>query len=304
MSTSSAAYTPPIDQPAPATPVPLYGGFWIRFAAYFMDGMIVGITLFVLAFVWTLTTGREFATKFGDVMTLGMVALGQIYHAYFVSSARMATPGKRLCGLYVTDVEGHRLSFGKALWRNIAALFSYLTLCIGFIMAAFTERKQSLHDKIAGTLVHRQPGSSAPVAVVIVVAMFLVVVVGGILAAIAVSSFDEYAVKAKVSGVVAEMSRAKAPIAGYAAEKGAWPTTWDQVRLDGEGTPLEQVPRASREFVKDIRLEQGGAIVATVRVDQTEGQLRMVPSKVGDSIEWTCTSSPEIKKFVTAPCRN
>jgi uncharacterized RDD family membrane protein YckC/Tfp pilus assembly major pilin PilA len=304
MSTASAAYTPPIDQPPPATPVPLYGGFWIRFAAHFVDCFIIWVGTSLIAVVLYIAASSVSATGANVLIGLGLLVLGQLYHAYFVSSAKMATPGKRLCGLYVTDKDGHRLGFGRALWRNVAALFSYLTLCIGFLMAGFTSRKQALHDMIAGTVVHRQPGTSAPVAVVIVVAMFLVVVVGGILAAIGVSSFEEYGVKAKISGTIAGMSRAKAPIAAYAAEKGAWPTTWEQVRLDGAGTPLDLVPQASREIVKDIRLEPGGTIVATVRVRQTEGQLRMVPKKVGDSIEWTCTSSPEIRKYAAAPCRN
>ena len=54
------------------------------------------------------------------------------------ATVKMATPGKRLCGLYVTDADGHRLSFIHALGRNLAALLSYLTLYIGFFMAGFT----------------------------------------------------------------------------------------------------------------------------------------------------------------------
>ena len=61
------------------------------------------------------------------------------------ANAYCAWAGKRLCGLYVTDTAGHRLGFGRALWRNVAALFSYLTLYIGFFMAGFTGRKQALH---------------------------------------------------------------------------------------------------------------------------------------------------------------
>src|SRR6185436_13299448 len=187
MSTPTAAYTPPVDQPPPLGAAALpYGGFWVRLAAHVVDGFIISIGVFVIAFVLGLAAamlggGGGDAASIG--ITVAMVLLGQFYHAYFVSSEKMATPGKRLCGLYVTDLEGHRLGFGHALGRNLAALASYLTLYIGFIMAGFTERKQALHDKIAGTLVHRQPGSSAVIVIVIVLVLFFGIFVIGILAA-------------------------------------------------------------------------------------------------------------------------
>jgi uncharacterized RDD family membrane protein YckC len=56
-------------------------------------------------------------------------------------------------GLIVTDNEGNRLSFGRATGRWLAKILSVLILWIGLIMIGFTERKQGLHDMIAGTLV-------------------------------------------------------------------------------------------------------------------------------------------------------
>jgi uncharacterized RDD family membrane protein YckC/Tfp pilus assembly major pilin PilA len=304
MSTTATVFTPPVDQPPPAAPLPMYGGFWVRFAAHIVDGIIIGFAMIVLAFAWFMAAGLALGEQLSNLVSLGMVALGQFYHAYFVSSVRMATPGKRLCGLFVTDTDGHRLGFGRALWRNVAALFSYLTLYIGFIMAAFTPRKRALHDMLAGTVVHRQPGNSAAVAIVIVVGVFFLVVILGILAAVAIPAFQDFSVRAKVSGVVMGMSQAKAPIAAYAGENGAWPTSWNQVLPADASNPIELVPNASREIAKEIRLEQGGAIVAIVKAGQKEGQIRMTPGKVGDSIEWTCTSSPEIRKYVAESCRN
>jgi uncharacterized RDD family membrane protein YckC len=69
------------------------------------------------------------------------------------SSSRQATVGKIALGIEVTDLEGNRLSFGRALGRNLAKIISALILYIGFIMAAFTKRKQALHDMIASALV-------------------------------------------------------------------------------------------------------------------------------------------------------
>ena len=113
MSAPAASYRPPVDQPPPTAVAELpYGGFWVRFAAHFVDGFIIGIGMMLIAFAWVLAFGMQPAPVANDMVGFVMLAVGQIYHAYFVSSARMATPGKRLCGLYVTDLEGHRLSFG------------------------------------------------------------------------------------------------------------------------------------------------------------------------------------------------
>jgi uncharacterized RDD family membrane protein YckC len=69
------------------------------------------------------------------------------------SSAKQATVGKMALGIIVTDLEGRRLGFGRATGRYFAKILSALILGIGFLMAAFTERKQGLHDMVASTLV-------------------------------------------------------------------------------------------------------------------------------------------------------
>lgn len=78
-----------------------------------------------------------------------------IYEAAMESSKYQATLGKMVLGLKVTDLEGRRISFLRATGRHIAKIISGFILLIGFIMAGFTERKQALHDMIAGTLVVR-----------------------------------------------------------------------------------------------------------------------------------------------------
>jgi len=84
------------------------------------------------------------------------VLLSWCYEAYFLSSNRQATPGKMALGLKVTNLNGQRISFDQATGRHFAKYLSRVILLIGYIMAAFTERKQALHDVIAGTLVLRR----------------------------------------------------------------------------------------------------------------------------------------------------
>lgn len=69
------------------------------------------------------------------------------------SSSGQATLGKKVFHIKVTDTRGHRLSFGKASARFWSKAVSFFILGIGFIITAFTGKKQALHDLIAGTLV-------------------------------------------------------------------------------------------------------------------------------------------------------
>lgn len=89
----------------------------------------------------------------GLAILLGLVA-SWLYEALMTSSSKQATVGKMVFGLVVTDTQGRRISFAHATGRFFAKFLSGpLTLMIGFIMAGFTERKQALHDFVAGTYV-------------------------------------------------------------------------------------------------------------------------------------------------------
>jgi uncharacterized RDD family membrane protein YckC len=93
------------------------------------------------------------------ILTFAAVSLllSWLYHAYFESCDWQATPGKRVLSIYVTDVNGRRISFLHATGRFFAKMVSGLIpLGIGYIMAGFTQRKQALHDMIASTLVVRR----------------------------------------------------------------------------------------------------------------------------------------------------
>ena len=305
---STPAYTPPIDLPpaAKVTTASPYGGFWMRLGAHFVDGIILWIASMVLVAILMVGLGFMGAGAGStDAVTgiagLGIVALGQLYHAYFVSSAKMATPGKRLCGLYVTDVEGHRLGFGHALGRNLLSFFSYITLYIGFIMIAFSDRKQALHDKMAGTLVHQQPGGSGGAVVAIVIVVIAVVGGIGILAAIALPQYQEYTVRARVHGIYQPLTANKIAIAEYALDKGAWPTTWEQI---GAEDPMSRVHPEAKQYVEYIRLEPDGVMVASFKIQGKTGQLRLAPTRIGNQIMWSCSSSPEINRFMPLDCRN
>jgi uncharacterized RDD family membrane protein YckC len=142
-----------------------YGGFWIRFVAVVIDGILVGIVVWPVALIMTVAIGLAGhsvsmpgigVNLVSGVVRVAFSALAKwIYEASMESSSRQATVGKMALGLKVTDLEGRRISFARATGRHFAKYVSGMILLIGYIMAGFTERKQALHDMIAGTLVVR-----------------------------------------------------------------------------------------------------------------------------------------------------
>jgi uncharacterized RDD family membrane protein YckC len=139
-----------------------YAGFWIRFAAALIDGIITGITGCVLGgmigFAIGIASsgsrdprGAQLALQAASNV-LGIV-LGWLYEAMFTSSAYQATPGKMAVGIRVVDEGGQRISFGRATGRYFGKIISGLICGFGYFMAGWDERKQSLHDKMASTLV-------------------------------------------------------------------------------------------------------------------------------------------------------
>jgi len=141
-----------------------YGGFWIRFVAAIIDGIIVQAVVTPVVFAVGLmvgvagaiaTTGRGpgiIAIWIGAVF--GLFA-SWLYEAAMESSSKQATLGKMVLGMKVTDLQGNRISFARATARHFCKYISAMIMFIGYIMAGFTDRKQALHDMIAGTLVRR-----------------------------------------------------------------------------------------------------------------------------------------------------
>ncbi len=153
-----------------------YAGFWLRVVASLIDGVIMGLAggiLFVPLFFLTglgaqidslaERHGRPdpafFVSLIGIILVFAIVSvlIQWLYHAYLESGEHQATWGKQALGLYVTDLMGNPVTFGRASGRFFAKIVTgMIPLGIGYIMAGFTERKQALHDMIASCLVLRR----------------------------------------------------------------------------------------------------------------------------------------------------
>lgn len=129
-------------------------GFWPRAFAFAIDGLAVVLICALLRGLLQVPLASSAARQ--EFFWLVVLVL-LIYKAAMESSPRQASLGKLAFDLRVTSLEGERISFLRALARNVALPLSAVILCAGFVMAAFTARRQALHDLIAGTLVMRSP---------------------------------------------------------------------------------------------------------------------------------------------------
>lgn len=151
-----------------------YAGFMSRFAAAFIDGLILTVIDFLLMLVINSIAPNPMSyrhdLKWDESLALFVmlynvwnIILTWLYFTLSESSASQATLGKKALGLVVTDESGRRISFGRANGRYFGKIISGLLLLIGYLMAAFTDRKQALHDIMAGTLVLKKVKFLAPV---------------------------------------------------------------------------------------------------------------------------------------------
>jgi len=148
-----------------------FGGFWMRFLAVIIDAIIIGVVSAIVRLPLTLMGIGVVGSGFGRnpdpnqvlaampalISLIGLSFLIQLglslaYDVYFLTT-KGATPGKMALGLKVTRADGGTISAGLAVGRFFAKILSSLTLCIGFLIAAFDREKRSLHDHICGTRV-------------------------------------------------------------------------------------------------------------------------------------------------------
>ena len=146
------------------------GGFWIRFVAYMIDGlvMLVPTAILVGIFAAFVILTDESMDHEGlpallvvaiVVLVAALIVVNWLYEALMTSSPRGATLGKMALGLRIVRFDGTQLSFGRATARHFVKYMvtPMVPLAIGYIMAAFTNRKRALHDILADTLVIKSP---------------------------------------------------------------------------------------------------------------------------------------------------
>lgn len=150
-------------------------GFWIRFLAYVIDQIIIGIPIFIIQFIGTflfaagaviadpLMTENQFTISFlifGVIpILLISIVISILYFSLLTASKMQGTLGKALLGLKVVNEGGGRISIGQAFGRAFASIISKLILYIGFIMAAFGEKNAARHHMRRALSINNIPKS-------------------------------------------------------------------------------------------------------------------------------------------------
>jgi uncharacterized RDD family membrane protein YckC len=154
----------------------VYAGFWRRFAAWLIDTVLISLVLYPLILIptglWSWEWGvprlqfQESFVYFYNhyyqfsippskywLLTVFSYVPSALYFALFHASKKQATLGMRVLSLKVTDYEGKRISFARALGRYVASFVTAFTCGVGYLMIVFTRRKQALHDMISETYI-------------------------------------------------------------------------------------------------------------------------------------------------------
>ena len=119
-------------------------GFWVRFCAAAIDGILLAIVVVIVFGTDDTNTGPDF------LISLLYYSLGVAIWS--------TTVGKRALGLYVLRTDGSKVGFLRAVGRWFSYILSALILFIGFFMIGLRQDKRGLHDLICDTMVVSSPG--------------------------------------------------------------------------------------------------------------------------------------------------
>jgi len=160
---------------------PEFAGFWLRFGAWVIDYIILMVPFTAISLNMGLgaamsqllaqmqvdqTAALEAYAVAIKPITYVLLVIGFAYYAFFESSKWQATPGKMAVGIRVTDTDGNRLGIGRAAGRNavrLANAFTFFVPLVFYVTAAFTQRKQGVHDLLASTYVVTGRAGTVPV---------------------------------------------------------------------------------------------------------------------------------------------
>ncbi len=282
-----------------------YAGFWRRYAATFLDGLVVSLMLLPVAFVGGLLAGVLGLGKSIAIVGLILYALFCIgYAAYYVvmeSGERGATFGKRWVKIRVVDMQGNRVSTGRALGRFVAHLLSYMTGYLGFIIQPFTPRKQALHDMVSGTVIVKTEKDPSPVVVVLVAIAnaLLVVAVVGVMAAIAIRAYQEDVAKTKITAAAQIGDTASKAVEGYYRRTGRVPASIAETQVQ-----LTTPPFVSAVEVNPANGEVHVTFAGNLPAAIAGKYLSFVPSVAADeTITWTCSANDIPPELLPEDCQ-
>ena len=142
-------------------PLQYFGSFDQRLLAAVVDWLIVSgvfiIVAFIIAIIMMIVLPQDESKVLRiavSVVIVSFIPIAKlIYNVVMESGPKQGTYGKQLLKIRVCDIYAERITPAKAFTRNIAKIFSVLTLFVGYLMSFFNKKQQCLHDLVADTLV-------------------------------------------------------------------------------------------------------------------------------------------------------
>ena len=284
-----------------------YAGFWLRVAASIIDSIIVLIAASLLAAgiaaMFTESAETAFLSAYGAYSLFNFIG-SWLYSASMESSSYQATFGKWMLGIRVCDLEGQRISFGRASARHFAKFLSSMTLCIGYLMVAFTSKRQGLHDMVCSCLVvHKQAQAQdlgkqpqkTPVGLIIAIAALVMVIpVLGIVAAIAIPAYSDYTQKTKYAEVDHYAQSVTLAVERYYyANNFQVPASLEEAGISQRG-----------QYIKAAHIDKNGIIAFEVAIGSQHGHLLYVPTlDASSNIIWQCESEDIRYGLLPKRCR-
>ncbi len=161
---------------APAVQTVKYAGFWVRAAAFFVDVLVLSMPIMAISFLVFGKTLSDTVYDYSDFVP--MIVFFSI--TLFTVTKYQATPGKMIVGLQIQRTNGERIGFGRVFLREIVGKFlSAFILYIGYLMIAWTDKKQGLYDKIADTVVIEKDSNKSKTGWAVFAALTLSVLIIG-----------------------------------------------------------------------------------------------------------------------------
>jgi uncharacterized RDD family membrane protein YckC/Tfp pilus assembly protein PilE len=291
----------------------VYAGFWKRLAAFVLDYIIVVLMAAMAGAVIGAFYGISAGAPTDDAASgLGAIAgllVWWLYYALMESSSRQATLGKLALGIRVVDRQGNAISFGRATARTLAKLLSGTILMIGYLMAAFTSRKQALHDIVAGCLVVNRGATEAevqqgegvaatglPAWAIVIIVLAAMALPLAILAAIVLPAYQDYTVRVRVVQVVLAGQQATQAVEAFYARNNTLPR---DLREAGMPDP------ASRD-IRQVKVNPGnGTVEVVLAASPLEGKsILFVPQRnESNRVIWTCRSDDVPQRYLPPHCR-
>jgi uncharacterized RDD family membrane protein YckC len=281
----------------------LYAGFWERFAALFIDNILLAVmTIPVFVVIGTIAglTGAGNPSSLDALIIAAYLLPLLLSAAYFIlmeSGMQGSTFGKRLLKLRVVDTGGNRIGKGRALGRWLAHALSYITLYIGFFIQPFTAKKQALHDMVSGTAVVKTEKTGNTVVIIIAAVATFFILIAGFLAAVSLPAYMDYRTKAKVMQGANLAVPTEMAIAMYYQNTGKLPSSLAEAgispsELANSAAKVEIVP-GTGDFTITFNNNQPPSLAG-------KSILYSSPGMMGG---WRCTSEDIPQSLLPRECR-